>query len=150
MSSIKVKVPCPTIASTIVLLGLIISGCNNQRLDLDWTRTLPELPTTIQNQPPSPISTAVLERQVLQQINQYRTRQRLPPLKLNARISKEARKHSQQMATETASFSYEGFKERVEAIAIDLPLQSAGENIAFNQGAAEPAKSRISGMAQKS
>ena len=66
-------------------------------------------------------------------------------MKLNTRISQEARKHSQQMATEIAPFSHEGFKGRVEAIAADLPLESAGENIAFNQGLAEPAKVAFQG-----
>ena len=79
MNSIRAKVTHSAIAWIIVLASLIISGCETKRPD--WTGILPEFPEASQNQPPTPISTALLERQVLEQVNQHRKRQKLPPFK---------------------------------------------------------------------
>ncbi len=79
-----------------------------------------------------------LELEVHQQVNQYRQSRNLPPLKLDSRISEQARLHSQSMAAKSASFSHDGFEQRVKAIASEIPLRSAAENLAYNQGYSDP------------
>ncbi len=86
-----------------------------------------------------------LEQSVLQQINQYRASRKLAPLKLDARISAQAAAHSQAMATGKVPFSHNGFDQRVQAIARSLPYSSAAENVAYNQGYADPATQAVQG-----
>lgn len=86
-----------------------------------------------------------LEQSVLRQINQYRASRKLAPLKLDARISAQAAAHSQAMATGKVPFSHNGFDQRVQAIARSLPYSSAAENVAYNQGYADPATQAVQG-----
>jgi uncharacterized protein YkwD len=128
-----------------IILGMaVLAGCQQQaKVDL-----LVSLPTSIsgkQNTPATPRTLAALEQATYQQVNQYRRRRNLPPLKLNARISQEARIHSQRMAAKITPFSHQGFEERVKALAAVLPLQKAGENLAFNQGYGDPVTKAVQG-----
>ena len=86
-----------------------------------------------------------LELEVYQQINQYRQSRGLPPLKLDSRIAPQARLHSQRMAAKTASFSHNGFEQRVKAIAREVPLRGAAENIAYNKGYRDPVTTVVKG-----
>jgi uncharacterized protein YkwD len=86
-----------------------------------------------------------LEQAVLQQINQYRASRKLAPLKLDARISAQAAAHSQAMAAGKVPFSHNGFNQRVQTIARSLPYSSAAENVAYNQGYADPATQAVQG-----
>ena len=86
-----------------------------------------------------------LEQSVLRQINQYRASRKLAPLKLDARISAQAAAHSQAMAAGKVPFSHNGFDQRVKAIARSLPYSSAAENVAYNQGYADPATQAVQG-----
>lgn len=120
-----------------------MAGCQQAKLDL-----LPSLPAPItarQNAPAKPSSFAALEQATYQQVNQYRRTRNLPPLKLNARISQEARIHSQRMAAKITPFSHQGFEERVKALAAVLPFQKAGENLAVNRGYNNPVAMAVRG-----
>lgn len=86
---------------------------------------------------------SALETSVFQKINQYRVSKGLGKLKLNNKISQQARIHSQNMAHWRVPFSHDGFKERVNAI--PLVYASAAENLAFNQGYPDPAVEAMSG-----
>lgn len=97
----------------------------------------------LQNQ--SILASASLEQSVHQQVNQYRASLALPPLSLDDRISQQARLHSQQMASGRVTFSHEGFAQRIEAIASTIPYRSAAENVAYNQGHADPVKVAVEG-----
>jgi uncharacterized protein YkwD len=88
---------------------------------------------------------AALEQAIHQKINQYRQSQNLPPLTFDARISEEARGHSQAMASGKATFSHDGFEKRVDAIAKSIPYRSAGENLAYNQGYRDPVDQAVEG-----
>jgi uncharacterized protein YkwD len=88
---------------------------------------------------------AALEAEIHAKINQYRQSQNLPPLTLDARISEQARIHSQAMASGKATFSHDGFEKRVDAIAKSIPYRSAGENLAYNQGYRAPVDQAVEG-----
>lgn len=86
-----------------------------------------------------------IEQAVHTQINQYRNQRGLPPFQLDANISNQARGHSQNMANGTVPFSHNGFQQRVSAIASVIPYTAAAENVAYNQGYADPATKAVQG-----
>ena len=86
---------------------------------------------------------SALEKSVFQQINRYRASKGLPKLKLDNKISQQARIHSQNMAKWKVPFSHSGFEKRVKAI--PLTYTSAAENLAFNQGYDDPAVEAMDG-----
>ena len=59
-------------------------------------------------------------------------------LRLDARISRVARRHSARMA-QGAAFSHQGFKQRATAIGRFMPYRTVAENLAYNYGNADPA-----------
>ncbi len=89
------------------------------------------------------VKTTELERVIFEQINQYRVSKKLPKLKLDAKISKQARIHSQNMAKHQVPFSHNGFAKRVDTIPI--AYNSAAENVAFNSGYDDPAMEAVTG-----
>ena len=84
-----------------------------------------------------------LEWSVFKKINQYRVSKGLPKLRLNPKISQQAKIHSRNMAEWKVPFSHNGFKKRVDAI--PLVYTSAAENLAFNQGYPDPAVEAMNG-----
>ena len=74
------------------------------------------------------------EQKIHQLINQYRTSNNLPSLKLHGQISHIAREHSKAMAKNIVKFGNCGFKERIKKIALLLSYKAASENVAFYQG----------------
>jgi uncharacterized protein YkwD len=90
-----------------------------------------------------PFRATTLEKSVFEQINQYRVSQGLPTLTLNMNITRQARIHSQNMATGKVPFSHQGFERRVNAI--PLIYNSAAENVAFNLGYSYPANQAVIG-----
>ncbi|GBE95334.1 CAP domain-containing protein [Nostoc cycadae] len=88
-------------------------------------------------------NTTALEKSVFEQINRYRSAKKLPKLTLNANISRQARIHSQNMAKGKVPFSHNGFEKRVTATSIRF--NSAGENVAVNQGYSNPASQAVIG-----
>ncbi|ALF51923.1 alkaline phosphatase [Nostoc piscinale CENA21] len=88
-------------------------------------------------------NTTALEKSVFEQINRYRASKKLPKLTLNANISRQARIHSQNMAKGKVPFSHNGFEKRV--ISTSIRFNSAGENVAVNQGYSNPASQAVIG-----
>ena len=88
-------------------------------------------------------SIADLEKAVNQQINQYRASKKLPPLSVDSRITKQARIHSENMASGKVKFSHDGFDGRAKAIAI--LYQSVAENVAYNMGFSDPVRNAVDG-----
>lgn len=88
-------------------------------------------------------SLTALEESIYQQVNQYRLSRNLPPLRLDTRISQQARRHSQRMAQGNVRFGHDGFQQRVQIIGRSLPYQKAAENVAFNQGHADRATQAV-------
>lgn len=92
---------------------------------------------------PVTIKSTDLERSVFDQINRYRASKGLPKLSLNAKITRQARIHSQNMANGKVPFSHQGFRRRVNVIPIRY--RSAAENVAFNLGYSDPAQEAVTG-----
>jgi uncharacterized protein YkwD len=88
-------------------------------------------------------NTTALEKSVFEQINRYRVAKKLPKLTLNANISRQARIHSQNMAKGKVPFSHNGLEKRV--ISTSIRFNSAGENVAVNQGYSNPASQAVIG-----
>ena len=104
-----------------------------------------------ESQPQNPMNTnlasssiADLEKAVNQQINQYRASKKLPPLSVDSRITKQARIHSENMASGKVKFSHDGFDGRAKAITI--PYQSVAENVAYNMGFSDPVRNAVDGV----
>ena len=123
------------IAGSLVLSNAIGSG-------LASAQSKPLLPQQTAQAAPSFQS---LEQAVLTQVNQYRASRKLPPLKMDSRISEQSRLHSQAMASGRVPFSHDGFQQRVQAIARTLPYNRAAENVAFNQGYSDPVSQAVQG-----
>ncbi|MGF1513224.1 MAG: CAP domain-containing protein [Elainellaceae cyanobacterium] len=88
---------------------------------------------------------AALEDSVLAQINQYRQEQGLAPLATNEAIRQQARQHSSAMAQGEVPFSHEGFEQRVAAIAKSIDYRRSAENVAYNEGYAQPGEQAVQG-----
>ncbi|WP_232228469.1 CAP domain-containing protein [Lyngbya sp. PCC 8106] len=86
-----------------------------------------------------------LKQSVHQQVNEYRASQNLPPLKLDPRISEEALKHSEAMASGQVEFSHDGSKQRFQAIGEMIPYRMIAENVGYNMGYANPGKKVVEG-----
>ena len=89
------------------------------------------------------VKTTELEKAIFDKINQYRVSKNMPRLKLDAKISKQARIHSQNMAKHQVPFSHNGFAKRVNTISISY--KSASENVAFNSGYDDPVAEAVKG-----
>ncbi len=80
-----------------------------------------------------------LARAVYEKVNAHRVAKNLPELKLDARISRIARRKSAAMA-QGGEFSHVGFniirKKQIKQI---IPYRRVGENLAYNTDAADPA-----------
>jgi uncharacterized protein YkwD len=115
-------------------------------------------PPTPANRTASPSPSAVansnelsaIEQSVFKEINEYRQSQNLSPLTWNDEISQQARKHSEAMASGQVPLSHEGFEERVEAIAKTVSYRGAAENVAANQGHANPGQQAVQGWLSSS
>lgn len=91
-----------------------------------------------------------IEQAVYNQVNQYRTNRGLSKLTLNSTITKQARNHSQNMASGAVPFSHNGFAQRVQAIATTIPYRAAAENVAYNMGYSDPATKAVQGWLNSS
>lgn len=101
--------------------------------------------------PAQPSATSVDDpttQKVHQLINAHRVSIGRSALALNETISQQARQHSQNMAAGVTPFSHDGFDARVAAIGKSIALQSAAENVAYNQGYSNPAQVAVEGWLQ--
>ncbi|MBD2040944.1 CAP domain-containing protein [Microcoleus sp. FACHB-672] len=132
------------------LLTLFAGGCV---VVLDSSKTPKEEPTqpvttTAPESASKPLTAtefAALEQSIHDQVNQYRASQKLPPLKLDPRISEVCRQHSKGMASEGVPFGHEGFEQRANAIEKSIAYRSVAENVAYNFGYSNPGKQAVEG-----
>jgi len=89
-----------------------------------------------------------VEKRVHALINDYRASKGLPTLTLHAVISEQSRLHSRNMAEGEVPFSHDGFDERIEAIRTRITVIRGSENVAFNSGYADPARTAVNGWIQ--
>jgi uncharacterized protein YkwD len=82
---------------------------------------------------------AGLERQLVQLVNQHRTARGLPVLTLDSHVTREARRHSTEMARGATPFGHAGFADRIAALRRVMSCGSAAENVASSLGYQSPA-----------
>lgn len=90
-------------------------------------------------------SYAEVEQAILSKINQHRAAQGLEPLELDADITGVARSHSTNMANSSVTFGHDGFNQRAEAVAVQVPYVAISENVAYNQGYSDVASQAVAG-----
>ncbi|AFY76115.1 uncharacterized protein with SCP/PR1 domains [Pleurocapsa sp. PCC 7327] len=101
----------------------------------------------------SPLDSSLLitiEQEVYRQVNQYRLSRNLAPLRLDARLSYEARLYSQKMARGEAPFSHDGREERFKKVGRIVPYRKAAENLAVNKVFADPGSVAVEGWIRSS
>lgn len=75
----------------------------------------------------------IIQADILRYVNQYRHTRGLEPLTLNPILSKEAKKHSQDMATHKLPFGHQYFDQRIKSIYQQIKgCRGGAENIAYN------------------
>lgn len=127
-----------------VLLFLGLSSCSPY-IKIQDIQLPQSAPTPVSQVPNTPNPYAALEQSVHQQINEYRRTLNLPPLTLDARMSAEARLHSQAMASGRVPFSHDGFQQRGDRLNRVIPYRSVAENVAYNQGYSNPGQQAVQG-----
>lgn len=85
----------------------------------------------------------LLARKALDLTNQYRASKGLSPCRWHDGIARIAAEHAAQMASGAATFSHDGFDERVRAFPV--VHRSAAENLAFNKGLSNVAEAAVEG-----
>jgi hypothetical protein len=110
-------------------------------------KNFPKLPNSTLTPTPTQkiLNPTTLERSIHEQVNEYRRSQNLPPLTLDSHIIEVARQHSKAMANGQATFSHDGFDQRVKTISQKIDYGSAGENLAYNFGYSDPGKQAVIG-----
>lgn len=111
-----------------------------------------ELPRTLQNDDGTKVDFSnidpemvAIEEEVLEQINEYRASQGLSPLALSRELTEMAREHSYNMAEEIVPFGHDGFLNRARQAFKTIRCSRFAENVAFNQGATDPATTAVKG-----
>lgn len=88
-------------------------------------------------------STIVIEQAIHSRINQYRSRNGLPPLRLDDRLSQMARTHSDAMAVGRVGFGHQGFERRGKAIQKIMGYSNMAENVAYSGGLDRPVQQAV-------
>ncbi len=78
-------------------------------------------------------------------VNDVRIGLGLDPLEVEVAIGPSVRGHSEDMQDGVVAFGHDGFDARVDAISLAIPLTSAGENVAWNQGYDDPIPVAVQG-----
>lgn len=138
MFSCRIFFKSTAIAPLLLSTLTTITGCSIASEARE--ATLPQSEATAQNS-----QQVDLVVEVHRGVNQYRQSLNLPPLNLNAQISKQAETHSQNMAQQKVKFSHRGFDSRLKAIEDQISYTSAAENVAYNQGYGNPAERAVEG-----
>jgi uncharacterized protein YkwD len=71
-----------------------------------------------------------MESEILQYVNDDRSKHDLPPLRMNTMESSLASKHSHDMASGKVKFGHDGFNARAKSIQKSLGSTEVGENVA--------------------
>lgn len=103
--------------SPFLLLGLILCSCGDD-----------------------PVGVPVLEHQTFDLVNAYRVEQGLAELAWSDVIADPCRIHSTDMASGAVGFGHDGFETRIAIIDESITFSYAAENVANNQGYADPAQ----------
>jgi len=86
-----------------------------------------------------------LEEAIHDAINDHRESIGLMRLAPNTVILAESRGHSDNMMSGAVPFSHDGFEDRAAVIGEAIPIQSAGENVAYLNGMPDPVAAAVEG-----
>lgn len=76
---------------------------------------------------------STIEQSILAEVNIYRKKYHLSPLTMNSSISKQAKNHSNEMATHKVPFGHQHFFKRVAILRKEIKDTGAiSENVAYN------------------
>jgi uncharacterized protein YkwD len=127
----------PLRAASLLAIGIVaLTACAR-------SGSMPR-PTPRRVAPPLPPAGATtLERQVFDLVNRHRVARGLRPLVLDARISREARRHSAAMASGSIPPGHRGFDDRFATLRRTTGCRRLAENVAMNQGLPEPASEAV-------
>lgn len=79
-----------------------------------------------------------MEKEILELVNKYRQKKKLPPLEYDKSIAKAAEKHSENMADKRVSFGHGGFDDRIDKLLANIKgANAAAENVAYGSKTAE-------------
>ncbi|MEM9925555.1 MAG: CAP domain-containing protein [Cyanobacteria bacterium P01_D01_bin.50] len=135
----------PTLASVVLATAAILGGTEFIQLSNN-SDSVSDSMIALSSKPVNAASdVAAMEKSVHQQINQYRSSQGLPPLKLNSKISAIAREHSKEMADNQVPFGHSGANSRYKEISKLISYSRVAENVAYNQGHQKPGKVAVDG-----
>ena len=86
----------------------------------------------------APASSTGMADEILKYINDYRRKKGLPAFSMNASMSAEAQRHSENMAARRTAFSHNGFQGRIKRISTSLNggVGNAAENVAMGSNSA--------------
>lgn len=99
--------------------------------------------TSIQTPPSSNMHEVAVRAANL--VNEFRASNGLEPLVYSPEIFQAAKKHAELMAKGEASFSHDGFMDRLKEISKILTFQKGGENLAKVKGYSDPAAASVEG-----
>ncbi len=105
-------------------------------------------PSTAPTSPPSSITAETLpklEQRIFEQVNQYRLHRGLRPLRMDPRISAQARAHSQAMAERQVPFGHTDFSQRIRRVNRIIASRRVSENVAYIFSHNDPAKRAFDG-----
>ncbi len=86
-----------------------------------------------------------IEIEAMDAINAVRSDLGLSELLPHTAIGIEARVHSENMLAGVTAFGHDGFDARADAIAVDLPWSTVGENVATSSGFPNPVETAVQG-----
>merc|ERR1712100_448031 len=85
----------------------------------------------------------LISRQALDGTNRYRASKGLPPCRWSVEIARIAAEHAASMASGAATFSHDGFDQRVARFPV--AQRGAGENLALSKGCYNVAQTAVDG-----
>jgi uncharacterized protein YkwD len=135
---------CLTLLLSVLLPGFL-SPAEAEQVISDTSLKPPQVtPEQLSERSQTPLQD--IEQEIVKEINEYRATKGLPPLKWDAEVAQQARRHSQNMANQRVPFGHQGFKQRVEVLRSEFPYRgAAAENVAFNSGYRDPAQQAVQG-----
>jgi uncharacterized protein YkwD len=146
---IRSLITSAVLSSLVLTTGALAGAANAQQLTSmekpNYQVVLPSVQKTSpiytvqSNASQSNASITSLEQAVYDRVNQYRASRGLPPLTIDARISEQARIHSQNMASGVVPVGHEGLYQRLQTIGKVIPFSAGSENVALCFNCTDPA-----------
>lgn len=90
-------------------------------------------------------SVSEFENSAFEQVNEYRSTKGLAALTWSSEIANVSREHSVNMSNGSVAFGHDGFSTRSATLQTTVGWSGIAENVAFNNGHADPATTAVTG-----